>query len=191
MIFQCPSCRVLADVSQVCIEEGRAGISCPECAKTHWLVAEAGPDAVEASGSPTVANSAGVSPPSVWPELQQDLAALPPPADGFAFLHDEFVALLAHWHDAAAHQALLQKAAAVSQLPALGMRYRLVLERKPDDPEAKRAQQQIVQLAFASLPMRSENAREGRLGLLFAAAGVGLFALGLCVWYWVWYGPGF
>ena len=123
--------------------------------------------------------------------LRADVDALPPPGEGLEFLHQDFVALLSKWDDGEAHRALVQKASALSQLPALGLRYRLVLERHPDDPVAKRAQQQIVQMAFAALPQRNEGAQEGRTVTRFAAALVVLFALGLSLWYWIGVKPGF
>lgn len=123
-------------------------------------------------------------------ELEQDLAAMPAHAEGPDLLHNGFVALLQRWDDEAAHRALLQQADALSQLPALGMRYRTVLQRIPEDPAAKRAQQRIVQLAFASLPVRGEHTSENRPVSVLVMGMVGLFALALSVWYWMVYAPG-
>lgn len=192
MIFQCPSCRVLADVTEVQIAETRAGLCCPSCQSIHWLpaahIADRQKPAPADIDLPPQASSGASAAPML--ALRADLEALPPPGEGFDFLQRDFLALLANWEDANAHQALVQKASALSQLPALGVRYRLVLERHPDDPAAKRAQQQILQMAFAALPLRSEAEPGGRTVTRYVAALVSLFALGLSLWYWIVVGPG-
>lgn len=192
MIVQCPACRELAQVERAVLDEGgrRAGLTCSACGGVSWLptdradASDAAPvGAAAGGGSPATASSAP-SASAADPALEE--AALGLPATGAA---EELVVeglrqLLLRWDDPAAHRALIQRASEAGALPALGVRYRRVLEMRPGDEAAKRAQQEILNLALAAFSSRPDASdrddMQKRARAVLSLAAVGLLLLGVC-----------
>lgn len=179
MIVQCPACRELVHVERLVLDEHstRAGVSCAACRQVSWLPlappstdarelasavlsrstpseallapsARAGLSAANVSGETSALPSA--SPREADPVLDEALASLPAEGPDEERIATQLRALLPRWDDVNAHRALIRSAHEAGALPALGLRYRKVLEVRPGDETAKRAQQEILNLAFAS-----------------------------------------
>ena len=104
-------------------------------------------------------------------------------------LADEFIALLPHWHDAERHAKLIQKAAIMGQLPVVGLRYKAVLDVRPDDARAKAGQDQILtqaMLRMGSMSAANKTPGENRIKRWTQAAMV-LLTVVVCgaIWYMV------
>lgn len=157
MIVQCPACRALVDVERAVVDRGdpRAGLRCSACGVLTWLPAESEDTEEAPTAAPRVGSkdAPGVAPEAateVDPKLEEAVLGLPPTSPAEEAIVDGLRALLPRWHDAEAHRKLLQRAHAADSLPALGVRYRRVLEALPGDEPARRAQQEILGLALAT-----------------------------------------
>lgn len=62
-----------------------------------------------------------------------------------------FDRLLGLWQSEAEHKALLTKASLVGELAFVGQRYRSILDEVPGDPQAKKAQTELLGLAMATM----------------------------------------
>lgn len=156
MIFHCPACRELPSAEHAVVAEDgkRAGVLCPSCGEVAWLPVLRHAPAPSEAAQPR--RAAPVSRPSdALPAADEGLVALlrETPAQGPVEepLVKDLIALAPRWSDYDAHRALLRRANAAGALPALGLRYRRVLQARPGDEVAQRAQQEIVTLAMASL----------------------------------------
>ncbi len=141
MIIHCPSCRALAEAERAVVDEAgaRAGVVCSACKAVAWLTLRT------EAGAPPRASGTRIDP------LLEEALALPAEDEASAPLLEDLRALAGRWADFDAHKALIQRAQAVGAMPALGVRYRRVLEALPGDEVAQRARQEILNVATASL----------------------------------------
>lgn len=198
MIVQCPSCRALVAVSAVILDEGRAGIRCEACGEVSWLPAEGATATSSAAPAPTsrpapTSKPAPISRPATTSKpgaelpveaCRERLLGLPEVDDGARPLVEAFDTLLERWDDFEEHKRLIQRASLSGQLPVLGVRYRTVLEVRPEEPVARRAQQEILALAMATLtPSAAVDTSGARRYGIVAAAVTSLLFLGIMLWY--------
>lgn len=193
MIVQCPACRALVAVSSVVLGEGKAGVRCGECGEVSWLVGEQEQSHSQTEGqrqtesqrqtegqSQTESQSQPQTQSLPLEAVRERLSALPEPGEGAAFVVEGFEGLLGCWDDHAEHKKLVQQASLAGQLPALGVRYRAVLEVCRDEPMARRAQQEILALAMATLAPAAPVDREGpKRYLTVAALVISLVSVGI------------
>jgi hypothetical protein len=83
--------------------------------------------------------------------VHKKLAQLAPAGDAQRGVADDFRKLLGAWEDTSAHKSFVQRASAGGELSFAGQAYRAVLEAIPGEPAAKKAQNEILALAMASL----------------------------------------
>lgn len=177
LIFQCPACRALVGATRAELQPGRAGLRCEACGAVAWLQesgsrvdaqvvdVEPPPRTAPARELPPTSGALVVAPPSapsapasqrpfgadVRDRVRVRLESLPPPLDSQLELAAGFELLLDSWHGDAAHKAMLKRASGCGELAFIGQRYRAVLDVVPDDPAARRAQQEILTLAVGAL----------------------------------------
>lgn len=192
MIVQCPTCRELAHVERALIdEEGtRAGLACSACHAVTWLPAErtteAGAESAPSPSPPLSPSSTSPSPLSpVDPVVEEALSGLPASGPEEERLIESLRALLPRWDDESAHRALIRQAHELGALPALGLRYRKVLEVRPGDEAAKRAQQEILNLALASFhslasPSERDAVAHKRARTVLTLVALALLAIAAC-----------
>ena len=80
-----------------------------------------------------------------WP------ARLPEATTTQLALRTAFEALRAHWDDEKAHTALVRRASIEGELAYVGQLYKALLDKNPSEPRVKRAQQEILTLAMATM----------------------------------------
>jgi len=166
--FQCPACLALVSTSEAerADDDARAGLRCPECEQIGWLpfsgTAHSDTARSDTAHSDTPqAGTAAAKPPretakpaafeeGTLAELEEKLAAMEVP-EGHRELAAGFDALIPRWDDVAAHKALILRASTQGALPAVGMRYRAVLDAAPDDERSLQSQKEILALATAQL----------------------------------------
>ncbi|MBI1946098.1 MAG: hypothetical protein HYS27_10400 [Deltaproteobacteria bacterium] len=178
LIFQCPACRALVGAARAELQPGRAGLRCAACGAVAWLPeagaageahvvdVEAEPrvapprELPAASGALVVAAPSAPAPATIMAgpfdaelraRLRERLAALPPSGGAQEELAAAFVELLDTWQGEAAHKALLRRASAAGELAFVGQRYRAVLDVAPNDAAARRAQEEVLALAMATM----------------------------------------
>lgn len=168
MIIHCPACRELAPAESAVVddEKARAGIVCSACGVVAWLP-------VSSAASQEKRPSAGASKPpetheqpAADPVIARALDAVPVSHESEQALVDGLRALASRWQEYEAHRALIRRASAAGALPALGVRYRSVLQERPGDDVAQRAQQEILSFAMASLhtmPRAADDDERGRM----------------------------
>lgn len=186
LVFQCGACRSLVSVHAAVIDKSqdRAGLPCEVCGGVTWLpvAAAAGSHVVDVTaGSAEVAplqlgaSSAlapTASPAAVTPGFNvearerighrlQKLGASGPAQED---LSRSFERLLGHWHSESEHKQLLQKASLVDELAFIGQRYRAVLAEEPGDAAAKKAQNELIGLAMASMSHVRDDGATGSGG---------------------------
>lgn len=100
---------------------------------------------------------------------------------------EEMLKLVPMWNDAEAHTRLIKRAALEDKLAPLGMRYRAVLERRPDDTAAKRAQEEILSQAMVRMKLAPTGSSEVERGKVVGKIAMGLVALlmGAAIWFMV------
>jgi hypothetical protein len=140
MRIVCESCGAVAEAVVRAGSGGVAEVTCGSCGSAQRLeptAPEAEPTAdLEASPGPTAS------------EDSTPRTALPD--------DDAWSELLGRWTDEAAHRAYLARFSDLPGLTEAGARYREVLDRRPNDPMALRARDEIVKrasvLALSQLP---------------------------------------
>lgn len=156
MIVQCPACRELAKVERALVnaDGSRAGLCCSACGVVTWLPADVDGSAprLEATRARAPEDEPAVV---LDPKLEEAVLGLPATTPGEQAVVDGLRELLPRWHDAEAHRALIRRAHTADSLPALGVRYRRVLEALPHDEASRRAQQEILGLAMATFSTRA------------------------------------
>lgn len=188
VIYQCASCRSLVSARDVTVDTAheRAALSCDACGARTWLPfagsatsgahvvdVTAGPSASTASplALPTVTSTALVpsgaaAAASMWSDEQRTRIAtridkLAPQGDMQGELAASFTALLTSWNSEAEHKNFLKKASLAGELAFAGQRYRAVLEEAPSDERAKKAQNDILALAVASMSREKDLGSAG------------------------------
>ena len=190
VIFQCGACRALVSTATAHVHaDGRAGLPCAACGATTWLALSAGAAAVHtpglappapiaaavgASAAPVLATpSALTAAPSLFLDAAQrdrvveKLHALGAGGAEKAQLVEAFVQLLPQWTADVAHKALIKRAALQGELPLVGQCYRAVLDALPGDAIAKKAQNDILTAAMATMTQQKD------LGALAMSDGAG------------------
>lgn len=172
---------VTANEVSIPLDGSRAGLPCSACRSIAWLPATGAVDAESAPHEPAaprarVQPTPSLPPPTaiapraptepapaahagVAPRLTEEqrelvhakLARLPPAGDAQNGVAEDFKKLLRAWEDASAHKGFLQRASASGELSFAGQSYRAVLDAIPGEPAAKKAQNEILALAMASL----------------------------------------
>lgn len=191
-------------------ERDRAGLVCSHCGAASWLplAGTAGARVVDVDPPPTerarggpreLPAPAGLVPSStsmVGPlgvgavevfsvDQRERITArcqtLPPAPGAQAELAQAFERLLPAWGSDAEHKQLLKRASMLNELAFVGQRYRLVLEEAPGDPAARRAQNEILSLAMASLSQTRDlgSPAEGSRSRAGVAAAIVLLVLAL------------
>lgn len=187
IVFQCGACRSLVSVQTAVPDKlkDRAGLSCDICGGVTWLpfaaagsarvvdVAAPGADAdaplrlaASTALAPMTATALATSSFSddqrerIGERLQKLGAAGPGQED----LSTSFERLLGHWQSDAEHKLFLQKASLVGELAFAGQRYRAILDVVVDDPQAKKAQNDLLGLAMASLSREKDLGASGGAG---------------------------
>jgi hypothetical protein len=175
----CRTLVTAAEVS-IPLDGSRAGLPCSACRSIAWLPATGAVDAESApqgtapprarvqptaslpaptaiaprAPSEPVAPYGGVAPRLTEEQrelVHKKLAQLAPAGDAQRGVADDFKKLLGAWEDASAHKGFLQRASAGGELSFAGQSYRAVLDAIPGEPAAKKAQNEILALAMASL----------------------------------------
>ncbi len=151
LLFQCGACRSLVSADSVVLDQGqdRAGLSCAVCQAVTWLPLSRG--ALAPSPSLTAPVTAGVIDDDQRARVCKRLLALGPSGSSQEDLASSFERLLGHWHSDVEHKHFLNKASMLGELAFAGQRYRAMLEEVPDEPHAKRAQEDLVALAVAAM----------------------------------------
>jgi hypothetical protein len=166
VIFQCASCRALGAIHDVQVHDDRAGLACGVCGSVTWLPINAKPGA--SAGANVVVEQPKSLPPvtALVPQpgaspgagveqrdkIVEKLQALPAVTELQQKLAQDFEALLgSKWGDHSAHKELCQRASTAGELAFMGQRYRAVLDVVPNEPNAKRAQGDILTLATIAL----------------------------------------
>lgn len=191
-------------------DNSRAGLVCTECGAVSWLPFQGGAaDDVDAPGGADFSSS--VDEERVAAVVQQAIvrasAKTPEKAAGddaggfdgdeLAELRDAltevdiehdnaevataFSELLEHWHDKDRHKKLIQQASLLDAMPALGVRYRKVLELLPDDARAQQGQKEILALAMAQMQTLAgsrSDAPDSRRGQVVAVLIVAVVLVG-------------
>ncbi|MCC7072837.1 MAG: hypothetical protein IT383_16030 [Deltaproteobacteria bacterium] len=204
LVFQCPACRALVGVTHAQVQGGRAGLSCAACGAVAWLPeatqgsarvvdVEPAPHAAPPRELPAANGALVLAPPTApmsaaptTPELALDaelrtrvrhrLAELPAASAAQQELAAAFAMLLEAWNREAAHKAMLQRASGAGELAFVGQHYRAVLEAAPGDPIARRAQDEILSLAMATMTatrdlgaLAEDKGAKGKRQALYAA----------------------
>lgn len=139
----------------------------------------AGAETAGESPPPAVAR-AGEGPPA-GPERETPTRDRP---EGSSWLDGEWTSLESRWDDPDAHRRLLDRAAALDDLAALGRRYKERLDAHPGDAMAARARDELLKRATARLlvaPSRPAASRVSGKNVLVAAALLTLAGL-LVLW---------
>lgn len=110
-----------------------------------------------------------------------------PASDDDGPIVEEMLKLVPAWTDADAHTRLIKRAALEDRLAPLGTRYRAVLEKRPDDPIAKRAQEEILSQAMVRMKLAPAGKSELEQGKVVGKIAMGLVALlmGAAIWFMV------
>lgn len=203
MIVQCSACRGLVEIGEVRFDAGagKVGLRCPECDATTWLTVAGG----EVDAPLEATEPASRKPPQHRPEpaptrataptatasalssfdIEAITRALPDQSDLEASVKEAFSRHLREsWTDEAAHKRMVQRAALDDALAMVGQCYRMVLERSPDEPMAKRGQELVLAQAMAQLDRFDRDvpaARPGRGIMLFMVAAFVVGALAFLV----------
>jgi hypothetical protein len=169
MRIVCESCGAVAEAVVRAGPGGAAEVVCGACGAAQALEPTS-PDArAEASPAPAVPENFGPlserSEPDTWAEL------------------------IGRWQDEQAHRAYLARFCDLPGLTEAGRRYREVLERRPDDPIALRARDEIVKraavLALAQLPRTrspQETPRWVKHALVAVMVLLGLASVVIVLW---------
>lgn len=215
VIYQCASCRSLVSARDVVVDAAneRAALACDACGARTWLPlagsagasgehvvdvhAEARPSSTLAlSSTPTSSPSTALVPATAataavtWSDEQRTrigarLDKLAPQGDAQGELASTFSKLFTTWGSEAEHKSFLKKASLVGELAFAGQRYRAILLEAPDDERAKKAQNDILALAMASMGRDAElgsAAPDGAsLQKKVLAAGIVLAGLLMCI----------
>lgn len=137
---------------------------------------------------PTATAPAAVMTTATWSSEQRAriddrIAKLAPSGAAQAELASSFTRLLSSWASEAEHKQFLKKASMVGELAFAGQRYRAVLSEAPSDAHAKKAQNDILGLAMASMSREKDlgsTSASGR-GKKVAAAVIVLVGALACI----------
>jgi hypothetical protein len=153
------------------------------------------PNAASASASTALVPAAHGAVAATWNDEQRAriaarLEKLAPGSDAQGELASTFTKLFAVWGSEAEHKNFLKKASLVGELAFAGQRYRAVLEEAPGDERAKKAQNDILALAMASMSrdkdfggVAGDNASTQKKLLAAAVVIVGVFiCIGILVY---------
>ena len=120
--------------------------------------------------------------------IRDAIASVGPVDDASRPVVDALLALVPSWDDLDAHKKLVRRAALEEQLAPLGVRYRAVMQVRPDDATSKAAQEEI--LAQALVRMKSapggsnQDLERGKMVTKVAMAVVALL-MGGAIWFMV------